>query len=321
MRSGPEKGTSMTAILYIFVYATLLVFITLCVVRAYRYATTPVHLRWELYPVPHEEAHRVAHGGSYFESTDWWTKPAHFNLWGELKFMIPEMLFLKGLWEFNRKMWFRSFPFHFGLYVLVGTGALVLVNVVSELLAPGASATVFGAFLHSAYTITGIIGGGLCILGALALLLRRLTDETLKTSTTSGDLFNLAFFIAALVFLFLGLAFREPGAPTVAEIARGLVGFDTSLKIPGLLSVGLILSGLLAAYIPATHMSHFIAKWFTYHSVRWDDRPVYRHRQLARRIAEHLTYRPTWAAAHMGADGSRTWVDIAMTNPAQGVKK
>jgi nitrate reductase gamma subunit len=161
----------------------------------------------------------------------------------------------------------------------------------------------------------------LCVLGALGLLLRRLTDNTLKPYTTSGDVFNLLFFIAALVFLFLGFAFREPGAPSAAVIARGLIYFDTSLRIPGMLYAGLILSGLLAAYIPMTHMSHFIAKWFTYHSVRWDDKPTYHHRRLARRIAEHLTYRPTWAAAHMGADGDKTWVDIAMTNPAQGAKK
>ena len=38
--------------------------------------------------------------------------------------MIPEMLLLKGLWEFNRKLWYRSFPFHFGLYILIGAAIL-----------------------------------------------------------------------------------------------------------------------------------------------------------------------------------------------------
>ena len=32
-----------------------------------------------------------------------------------------------------------------------------------------------------------------------------------------------------------------------------------------------MLSALLAAYIPFTHMSHFVGKYFTYHAVRWDD--------------------------------------------------
>ena len=38
-------------------------------------------------------------------------------------------------------------------------------------------------------------------------------------------------------------------------------------------------------------------------------------------MAEYLTYRPNWSAAHMGADGKRTWADIATTNPWEGTKK
>ncbi len=70
-----------------------------------------------------------------------------------------------------------------------------------------------------------------------------------------------------------------------------------------------------------THMSHFIAKYFTYHSVRWDDAPNRRRGRLEAQVAEYLTYRPTWAAAHMGADGKKTWAQVASTNPAQEVKK
>jgi hypothetical protein len=70
-----------------------------------------------------------------------------------------------------------------------------------------------------------------------------------------------------------------------------------------------------------THMSHFIAKYFTYHAVRWDDRPSQRGGVLEKRVAEYLTYRPRWAAPHVGADGARTWADIASANPARGGKK
>ena len=40
--------------------------------------------------------------------------------------MIPEILLLAGVWEHNRKHWFLSFPFHFGLYLLAGLIALLL---------------------------------------------------------------------------------------------------------------------------------------------------------------------------------------------------
>jgi nitrate reductase gamma subunit len=311
----------MTITVYAIIYLAALVFFVACVVRAVAYAKAPVHLRWELYPVPHEEADRVKHGGSYFEAVDWWTKPSHFNIWGELKFMVPEMLFLKGLWEFNRKMWFRSFPFHFGLYLLIGTIGLLVVGALAAIFAPGLIAGTPGTALHYLYTTTGLLGSALVLLGALGLLMRRLTDEELKTYSTPGDIFNLLFFVVALGFLIACYLFGRSEFPGALAFTQGLLTFDTSLRIPGLLAVGLVLGATLAAYIPLTHMSHFIAKYFTYHSVRWDDQATVKGGKLESKIAEYLTYRPTWAAPHVGADGTKTWAEVATTNPAQGGRK
>lgn len=311
----------MMTLLFLFLYAAVLVCAIACIVRAYSYARAPVHLRWELYPVPHEEARRVAHGGSYFELVDWWTHPVHFNLWGELKFMVPEMVFLKGLWEFNRPLWFRSFPFHFGLYLLAGTVGLVFVHALLDIAAPSISTSALGSLLPPLYTLTAVLGGVLCILGALSLLHRRLTDRALRNYTVPGDIFNLLFFIITLGLLFIGFAAQGPESPDGLAIARALLTFDTAIAIPGMVALGLFLAGLLAAYTPMTHMAHFIAKYFTYHSIRWDDKPIAQNKQLARKIAEQLAYRPTWSAAHVMADGKKNWVDIATSNPAQGAQK
>jgi hypothetical protein len=70
-----------------------------------------------------------------------------------------------------------------------------------------------------------------------------------------------------------------------------------------------------------THMAHFIAKWFTYHAVRWDDRPNVPGGKLEHRIAACLAMRPTWAAPHIAADGTKTWGQLAAANPAGGKKK
>jgi len=69
----------MTAALYLLIYACALVFLARCVARALSYARMRLHLRWELYPAPHEEPERVPHGGSYFEEREWRDKPLHFN--------------------------------------------------------------------------------------------------------------------------------------------------------------------------------------------------------------------------------------------------
>lgn len=305
----------MTALIYGIVYAGALVFLVASAARAVRYARLPAHLRWELYPVPHEEPEKARHGGSYFEDKDWWTRRRHYNLAGELKVMVPEMLFLKALWEFNRGLWRRSFLFHFGLYLLGGTGALLGIASLGRLLAPDVmTGTLLGGF-HAVYTATGACGAVMAMAGAAGLLHRRLTHPDLKNYTTPGDLFNLAFFLVTFGLLAAGYLLRGAHAPGAMAIARGLVTFDRGLEIPGVLAAGLVLAALLTGYIPLTHMSHFIAKYFTYHNIRWDDLPSAESAEIQRKFAAYLTFRPTWAAPHVGADGVKNWVDIATANP------
>jgi nitrate reductase gamma subunit len=311
----------MTILLYGLIYLALITFVVGCVIRAVQYAKMPVHLRWELYPVPHEEARRVEHGGSYFEEVDWWKKPAHFNLAGEMSFMVPEMVFLKGLWEYNRKLWSRSFPFHFGLYLLVGSAALLIAATLVSLVAPAWMAGSLAVGWLGLCKLLGLVGSILVILGSLGLLSRRLADEDMKNFTTPGDIFNLLFFTVTCVLLLAGYMLSGSEFPGMLAFSRGLLTFSPAVPVPGLLAAGMICGALLTAYIPYTHMSHFIAKYFTYHSVRWDDRVDVRGGELAKRIAEYLAYRPTWSAPHMGADGVKTWVDVATANPAAEMKK
>ena len=302
-------------------YLAALVFVLACVGRAVRYARFPLHLRWELYPVPHEAAARVAHGGSYFEESDWWQKPLRFNWLGEWKAMLPEMLFQKALWEFNRGMWFLSYPFHFGLYLLAGSTGLLGGRALCTLWAPNLLAGEIGLGLRYLNAVGFAAGAALAAAGALSLLVRRLTDANLANYTAPGDLFNLVSFVVTLGCLAGGYLVRPAGTPHALAVACGVLTFDTGVHLPALLATGLIMSALLTAYIPLTHMSHFMAKYFTYHAVRWDDRPNVKGSELARRMAEYLTYRPRWAAPHVGADGARTWAEIAALNPARGAKK
>jgi len=155
------------------------------------------------------------------------------------------------------------------------------------------------------------------LLGAAALLIRRLCDKELKGYTTAADKFNLLFFLVAFGTVSAGYVLR-PGDVSVTRLVRGLLTFDRAVPIGNGLGAGLVMMAILAAYIPFTHMSHFIAKYFTYHAVRWDDAPNRRGSKIEARIAEYLTYRPTWAASHLAADGKKTWAQIATANPTEG---
>jgi nitrate reductase gamma subunit len=275
-----------TIVLYCLLYAGGIVFLAGCIVRAVRYSRQPLHLRWELYPVPHGRS-------------------------GELKIMLPEILFLKGLWEFNRSMWYVSFPFHFGLYLLAAGGMLLA----------GAAAAPLAWFpaMHAAYAFCGTAGALLALAGALGLLARRIAVRELRQYSSPGDYLNLLFFAAALVLLLAGEWSRSAGSPGPLAILRGAATFDGALKLPALLSAGMAVGAVLLAYIPMTHMAHFIAKYFTYHQVRWDERANVAGGSIQKHMAEYLMYRPTWRAPHIAAGaGDRTWVDIATSNPTKG---
>jgi nitrate reductase gamma subunit len=311
----------MTTAIYLVLCLSAAVFVAATVVRAVRYARAPLHLRWELYPVPHEARERAAHGGSRFEQTDWWTRPVRSNHWGQLQAMMAEMLFLKALRECNLQLWWRSFPFHFGLYLLIATVALLLVVAGATLFWPATLAGGIGALVRYLYLCTGVAGLTLTLIGAAGLLHKRMTDAALRTCTTPSDIFNLAVFLIALAVLGAGYALRPIGSPSVLTIVIGLFSWDTGVRVPGLLAAGLLLSALVTAYIPFTHMSHFVGKYFTYHSVRWDDTANRRGGAIERSMAEYLTYRPTWAAPHVTADGVRTWADVATTTPPDKAKR
>lgn len=105
------------------------------------------------------------------------------------------------------------------------------------------------------------------------------------------------------------------------DVARAMLRFDRSLVVGPVLGSGLLMATALAAYIPFTHMSHFIGKYFTWHSVRWDDARNDRGSAMEAKIAASLNYRPTWAAPHLGADGKKSWAEVATSNPAKEVHK
>jgi hypothetical protein len=57
-------------------------------------------------------------------------------------------------------------------------------------------------------------------------------------------------------------------------------------------------------------MMHFVAKYFTYHEVRWNDRPMERGSRMEREVERLLAQPVSWAGPHVRADGKKTWVDI-----------
>ena len=119
----------MSGLLLAIAYVSIFIFLIAIVLKAAKYAKMPNHLRWELAPVPHEKG-KSQYGGSYLEEFEQWTKPREKSLINEAVYMFKEIVFLKGVYEANRKLWFFSFPFHFGMYLIITILFLFLIKSV-----------------------------------------------------------------------------------------------------------------------------------------------------------------------------------------------
>ena len=291
----------------ILTYLCAVFFAVAVVVRALRYGRTPVHMRWELYPVAHEKG-RAHYGGSVFEESEWWTRPREVDHVNELREMAEEILLLKGVRLHNRRLWVWSFPFHLGVYLLIGWIVLLLAGAVSSL----AGAAPGGGWLRLLGVLTaaaGWSGLGLTLIGAVGLLLRRLGAAEMRKYNAPADYVNLLFFIAAVA---VGLAVHAAGDPDFGRLRAfltDLVALRPAAAPAAGTALEVVLAALLVAYMPLTRMFHFVAKYFLYHEVRWSDDPNPRGGKLEARLKQALAYGVSWQASHI--QSGKSWAEVA----------
>jgi len=269
--------------------------------------------------VAHEGGGRAAYGGSYLEESDWWKKKREVSLLGELKVMVPEILFLVALREHNRKLWTWSFPFHFGLYLVAATTILLLVGGIAGALLPANAAAPINTVIGFVAPWLGGAGLVLGIVGALGLFARR-RGRALRDYTAPADLFNLLFFIAAFGVALVTFVGYDRDFSLVSAFVANLVTFNLAPVATGgaaalLLLLSVVLLSLLTAYIPTTHMSHFVGKYFAYHSIRWKDEPNLQGGKEEKVIEELLSRPISWSAPHIKGDGKKTWLEAATEEP------
>jgi len=304
----------MSQLAYLVTYLAIAVFLAAVTKRIVGYLRNPLHLRWELYPVAHE-GKRAAHGGGYLEDVDWWKKPREVSRIGELKVMIPEILFLKAVWEYKRPLWYVTYPFHLGLYFCAAFIGLLGAGAVLELLGLSAQAPLLSA-VAALTNVAGPAGFVLAFAGAAGLLYKRVADPELRDYSSFEHYFNLMLFLATLGVAILCWLFADPTFAATRSFVAGLISFRMTPVASPLLLMEVLLAALTVAYIPLTHMSHFFMKYFLYHDIRWGDAPNVNAPRTAAQIGTVLNYPVTWSAPHIQGDGKKTWAEVATFIPA-----
>lgn len=278
-----------------------------CLYKAIHYARMPLHLRWELYPVAHEKK-KAAYGGSYFEELDWWTKPREVSKLGEVKTIAEEVLTLKQVREHNPGLWLPSLLFHYGLYLLFALGGALLVGAIPGMRGLPLLWRLGGGRALALWCSVGLT---LATLGGLGLLLRRLANDGLRRASTPADFLHLELLLAVFFASWGSLLWADPHLTVAARFAQGLVTFAPVTGVPAWFVAQVLLLGLFLAYLPWSHMTHFFAKYFTWHSVRWDDAPNLGGK-YDQRVQKLLMLPISWSAPHIKGDGRKTWADVVV---------
>jgi nitrate reductase gamma subunit len=306
-------------------YLGILVFLLAIGRLVYRQLSLPTHVRWEIYPVQHETTAKAAYGGSYLEELNWWEKKEERSYLNELKYMVPEILLLRGVWKENRPLWWLTFSFHAGLYLMLITLALMVLHAGLLLWLPAfyAAGSTWRFFLDGLIAAGGWIGLLLGTIGSLSLLYKRVADQQWRDYSSFSDYFNVGFILAFFLSALTTALFFDPWLESAKAYTYGLLTGGQSLhayvppqSISG--AVTIATASLLIAYIPLTHMSHMFMKYFLYHQVKWDDAPNLRGGRIEAAICKNLELKPTWQARHVDADGQKTWKDIASSAPKEG---
>lgn len=292
---------------YVFTFGTVGFFLIVITYRTLAIIRLPIHLRWELAPIPRERG-KGRYGGSYLEEYEWWDKPHHKSRLAPTIYMAKEVFLLRGVWEHNRALWPFTFSLHIGIYLIVG---MLFLQVISAVLVMVESPSyILDPFLEivSVFALGGYLLGSL---GSVGLILKRALDSDLRPFSTVSKYVNLLFLGA--VFISGGYAWLH-SRDSIFEMSlfvRNLITCDLNISVPFPLSLHLVISLLFLLYLPLTNMIHFIAKYFTYHGIRWDDEP--KDAKMEKELSVLLAQPVTWSASHVRADSKKNWVDIAST--------
>lgn len=294
--------------LQIISYIGSLIFIFGVGVRALHYSKMPIHLRWDLSPMGFQEDR--GRDMSQYETLEWWKKPHEKNLFREACQIGKEIFFFRQVFKRDRGLWYFGYPLHLGFYfyiiwlLLLGFGTIVI---------PGRVVGPVGLYSPRVFDLlilgTGVAGFVFGTIGSIGLLIKRIVKEDLRLYTHPLDYLNLVFISA---FFVSGLWVWWSSNQTFSVARNYFQSLLTLNQVPEMntaTALHILLASAFFAYLPFTTMMHYLAKFFSFHKVRWDDEPNLKGGKLESRLKEILGEEVTWSAPH--ASPGKTWRELA----------
>lgn len=299
-----------TAFLTYFAYFFI---VFLYAIKLAKYLKMPVHLRWELYPVIHEE--KFSYGGSYLEEKDWSKKP-HKKRW--LKgffFLLKDYFTLFDYAKENFFYWLGLYPWHLGFILIITFHILCFFGglyVASGKEVSSNSVSFLGRLIYLAILLTGSISFITGMFGSVFVALNRIFRSSLRQYASPQNFFTYAFTFVVFFTGFYSWFYSDIEFGEYREFWVGLitgkfkdVKFWTNLHI--------ITFDFFLIYLPFTRSLHYITRFFAFFMIRWDDEPNVRGSKLEQKVYEALKRKVTWSAPHIVK--GKNWNELASLSP------
>ncbi len=299
----------MTTFLALFTYFAYIFIIAMYTRKAVKYLRLPTHIRWELYPVIHEE--QFERGGSVFENQNWWTRERRTRRIKGFFFLLKEYFSLGEYLKRNPGYWLFLYPWHVGFmliitfHILCFFGAVALIAGVT--VAPD-SPHVIGVFFYYAILLAGVASFVTGAFGSAGLMVKRWTDQDLRAYASPFNFVTYAFTLAVFLSGLYAWYAVDPGHDEYRGFWKGLLTLSFVPVEPGT-AIHIILFNIFLIYLPFTRSMHYITRFFGFFLIRWDDEPNRRGSPLEKRLRELLGKEITWSGPHIG--GRKTWGEAA----------
>ena len=148
--------------------------------------------------------------------------------------------------------------------------------------------------------------------------MKRTLDADYRSFTTVTRYFHLVFLGAVFISGIYARFTSGDFALETSSFIKSLVTLDAGISVASPLAAHIIIFLLFLVYLPLTDMAHFVAKYFTYHHVRWNDAP--QDERMTGELRRLLTLPVGWSAMHVKTRGEKSWMDTTAGNMKNGEK-
>lgn len=299
-----------------FIYLSVIVFVVIAGYKVMSYQKMPRHLRWDLYPVPHQGPE-----GSKYQKVDFYKKAPVFSKAHEMIAMSQEMLLIKKAFDHNRRLWIGTWPLHIGIYLAGVWLALLVVGgilgIQGEMMLIGSSLLTWG--VSKLTVIIGVLAFVMGLFGSLVLLWLRSSNEDLRYIADFVTYINLCLMAAVFGSGLAAWMTVDPFFDLIRQNVIALLTFKASPATEPAIVIEMLIFGIFLLYLPFSRMMHFAAKYFFYHNIMWDDEPMAPQSSLENDVKKSLTYSPRWSSGHIAA--GKAWTELAALQEKEAEKQ